>query len=337
MNLRRLLTLVLSIAISIAFLALALYSVDFGKLARAFASADYRLVALAGCFNVAGYMARTKRWQRLLTPSKPISLRRLFPVLVVGFALNNVLPGRPGEFARAYALGQREEISKTLGFATVVVERVMDGIALIGFLLLALAAFIPLRLDLPDTVKAIALASVAIFGIALAGLLFLLLREPLALRLFHVITRFMPRGLAERLDSMLGSFVVGLHSLKSPSDLLAVSFLSGAVWACESVAYFLILSAFGALPDNATRAVAAVFMMVLVNLGVMIPAAPGGLGPFEAAGVFALGRFGVDETMAATVALSAHSIQYLLITLLGLFFISREGASLARPHPDPTP
>jgi uncharacterized membrane protein YbhN (UPF0104 family) len=67
---------------------------------------------------------------------------------------------------------------------------------------------------------------------------------------------------------------------------------------------------------------------VLINLGIMIPAAPGGLGPYEAAGVFALGAFGVNETSAASVALSTHAMQYLLITALGVLFVWREGISL---------
>jgi uncharacterized membrane protein YbhN (UPF0104 family) len=70
--------------------------------------------------------------------------------------------------------------------------------------------------------------------------------------------------------------------------------------------------------------------MVLINLGIMIPAAPGGLGPYEAAGVFALGAFGVTETAAASVAIVSHAMQYLLVTGLGLLFIWREGISLAQ-------
>jgi uncharacterized protein (TIRG00374 family) len=129
---------------------------------------------------------------------------------------------------------------------------------------------------------------------------------------------------------MLGSFIIGLHSLKSARDVTAVAGLSLAVWAFEATWYFLMLSAFGALPRPLDRAVAAAFMMVMINLGVMIPAAPGGLGPFEAAGVYALSAFGVNETTAAGVALSAHAVQYLLITGLGLLFVWREGISLAQ-------
>jgi len=330
LNPRRVVTLLVSFAITAIFLALALNSVDFGKLALAIASADYRLIALAALFTFCGYTLRAKRWQRFLAPTKAIPLARLFPILVVGFALNNLLPGRPGEFARPYWLGTREALSKTLGFATVIVERVTDGIALIAFLLFALLAFAPLRLNLPPVAETIAALATVLFGVALAGLVFLLAREQLALAILQGVTRFLPRALAARIERMLGSFVVGLHSLKSTSDIAAIVFLSLAVWGAEGTAYFLMLTAFGVLPDVPTRLIAAPFMMVLINLGIMIPAAPGGLGPYEAAGVFALSAFSVPETAAAGVAIAGHAMQYLLVTGLGLLFIWREGISIAQ-------
>lgn len=329
MNLRRLLTLLLSFAVTAIFLALALYRVDFGKLGSALASADYRLVALAALCTFSSYVLRTARWQRFLAPTKSISLARLFPVLVIGFALNNLLPGRPGELARPYWLGRRESISKTLGLATIIVERVADGIALIAFLLIALAAFAPLKIDLPPVAETIAALATILFGVALAGLLFLLLREQLALSLFRFFARWLPQTIAARLERMLGSFIIGLHSLKSARDVAVIAGLSLAVWAVEATSYFLMLSAFHALPNTLDHTVAAVFMMVLINLGIMIPAAPGGVGPFEAAAIFALSSFGMNETLAASVALGSHAVQYIVITGLGLLFIWRAGMSLA--------
>ena len=332
LNTRRVLTLIFSFLITALFLGLALYRVDFEKLALTFASADYRLVIFAaGCW-LGGYILRTVRWQKFLAPTKHIPLFRLFPVLIVGFAFNNLLPGRPGEFVRAYLLGTREGLSKTMGLATVVAERVADGIAVIVFLLLALGAFIPLHLEAPLGVQTIAALSAILFGGALVGLVFLLVREDLALMLLRWFTRFLPRVLATRVEKMLNSFVVGLHSFKSAGNVAVIGLLSLVVWCLDSLAYFAMLSAFGALSSVSLRVVAALMMTGIINLGVMIPAAPGGLGPYEAAGVFALSAFGVNETMAASVALAAHAVQYLMITGLGLIFIWRMGISLAQPR-----
>lgn len=283
---------------------------------------------VAAMLALLDYFLRTARWQRFLNPTKKITLARLFPVLIIGFALNNLLPGRPGEFARPYWLKRRENISLMLGFGTIVVERVADGIMLILFLVVALLSFKPLGLEPPFLAEEITLLAVVIFGIALTGLIFLLVREQLALALLQRLTHFLPASLASRMEEMLGSFVVGLHSLRSPFDVANIVLLTMAIWCVEALSYFLILTAFHTLPQDLLRVFAGAMMMALVNLGIMIPAAPGGLGPYEAAGVFALGTFQVNETLAAGIALAAHSMQYLLVTGLGIFLAWREGISL---------
>ena len=330
LNIRRLLTLLVSLLITAIFLVLALYRVDFNQFAQAFVSADYRLILLAGLSWLTAYGFRTIRWQVFLAPTKKIPVARLFSPLIIGFALNNLLPGRPGEFARAFLIGSREGISKTLSLATVVVERVMDGLAVIFFLLLSISSILTLHLNLPSGVQTIAIASIALFGVALAGMVFLLVREDMALRLIKLVTRFLPARIAGQIEKMLSAFTLGLHSLKSAHDVLTIILCTFSVWALDSLAYFLILTAFGALPDVPMRAAASVTMTSIINLGIMIPAAPGGLGPYEAAGVFALAIFGVNESLAASVALAAHAIQYVLITGLGVFFIWRQGVSLAQ-------
>lgn len=285
---------------------------------------------LATAFALLDYVLRTARWQRFLAPTKSIALARLFPVLVIGFALNNLLPGRPGEFARPYWLGRRENVSRMFGFGTIVIERVADGIILIFFLAGALLIFKPFGLEPPVLAEEITIAAILIFGVALFGLIFLLVRQELALSILRRVTQFLPIQLRLQIERMLESFVIGLHSLRSPLDVAMILFLSFAIWCAEGISFFLILSAFHALPQDGLRGLASIVMMALVNLGIMIPAAPGGLGPYEAAGVFALGTFQVNETLAASIALSAHSVQYLLITGLGIFLSWREGISLMR-------
>ncbi|MCI0476151.1 MAG: flippase-like domain-containing protein [Anaerolineales bacterium] len=334
MNTRRFLTLLLSFLITAIFLALALYRVDFEKLAHTFISADYRLIAFAALCWLTGYVVRTARWQKFLAPTKKIPFARLFAPLIIGFAFNNLLPGRPGEFARAYLLGTREGLSKTMALATIVAERVADGIMVIVFLLIALGASIPLRLALPTGVQTLVALAVILFGGAFLGLILLLAREDVALTILRVLTRFLPGALAARIEKMLNAFVVGLHAFKSAGNIVAIGLLSLGVWSLDSLAYFTMLSAFGALPDVSWRAAAAPLMTGIINLGIMIPAAPGGLGPYEAAGVFALSAFGVNQTLAASVALAAHAVQYFMITGLGLFFTWRAGISLAQPQVD---
>ena len=78
------------------------------------------------------------RWQIILAPTKRVSFVSAFAVLMVGFTANNLLPARIGELVRAYTLGRKENLSKSLSLATIVVERVFDGITIMGFLVVAL-------------------------------------------------------------------------------------------------------------------------------------------------------------------------------------------------------
>lgn len=334
MNAKRLVGPLLGIIISAVFLVIALYRVDLYAIGEALGKADYRLVALAAVFTLSSYAFRTVRWMWLLRPQKRIPFGRLFPVLVVGFALNNFLPGRPGEFARAIALGQKEGLPKTAGLATIVVERVADGLTLI-FLL----ALISLGFDLPGWGRQVEGVSVLIFVVALATLLVLLWREDWAMRLFHRLIKSFPSYIGQRLAKMLASFILGLHSLRSPRDMLAIMSLSLAVWLCEAAHYFVMLAAFRLFDDAGSRTVAAGFAMVMVNLSISIPAAPGGVGPFEAAGLLALGAFKVARELALPLLLVAHGVQFALVSALGVLFIAREGIMSTRDveHSAPAP
>lgn len=325
MTKRRTLGTLAGFAISAIFLFLALFRVDFNQVAQAIAHADYRLILLSAVFTLLSYVLRTMRWRRLLLPHKAIPTPRLFPTLVIGFALNNVLPGRPGEFARAFMLGQREKLSKSLAIATVVLERVADGLTLIA-ILAALAFFI----ELPGWGQQVENLALLIFGAALLFMLLMLWREKWMTHLLHRVIHILPPKYAHRIANMFASFVMGLHSLRSPRDTLAIIFFSLAVWSCEAVSYFLVLSAFHLFTSPAESALAALFLMVIVNLSISIPAAPGGIGPFEAAGILALSAFGVSKDLALPAVLISHMVQYGLITGLGVIFMAREGIKLSQ-------
>lgn len=329
---RRLLTLTLSFLLTAIFLALALYRVEWEELAHTFVTADYRVVAFAALCWLSGYGLRTLRWQTFLAPTQTIPFARLFPILIIGFAFNNLLPGRPGELARAYLLGTRENLAKTTALATVVAERVADGIMVVVFLALAFGAFITLHLTVPAGTPTMMGFAMILFGGALGALLLLIVRADWAQTIWGVLTRCLPRALAARVTGMLDAFIIGLRALASLGNVATIGALSLGVWALDSLAYFAMLSAFGALPDVTLRVAAAPLLTGIINLGIMIPAAPGGLGPYEAAGVFALSTLNVDATLAASVALAAHAVQYVMITGLGIVFAWRMGVALVAPR-----
>ncbi len=246
-------------------------------------------------------------------------------MLIIGFAVNNLLPARLGEFARAYMLGQREDISKSLSFATVVVERLLDGLTLLVFLL-ALSFFFPL----PGWGQRMGFLAALFFLGALAFLFFLLYREAQALRLVRRISSLLSPSWADSLERLLTSFVAGVESLRQRHLLPGLALLSVSIWAFEATSYFFLTWAFPISLSPLSRVMAALFVTVVVNLGVLIPSSPGYVGTFHFFAMSALSVFGAGREVALSYAVVSHAMQYILITGLGLYFLWRENLSLAR-------
>ncbi|MDD3642101.1 MAG: lysylphosphatidylglycerol synthase transmembrane domain-containing protein, partial [Candidatus Krumholzibacteria bacterium] len=125
--------LILGIVISAVFLFFALRNVDPGEMRAAFAAADYRYVLPAVCLTLISLWFRSVRWRYLLNPVKQIGRRSLLSAASIGLMANSVLPVRLGEFVRAYVIGRKERISKSSAFATIVVERIIDGVTVLAF------------------------------------------------------------------------------------------------------------------------------------------------------------------------------------------------------------
>jgi len=182
-------TKLLGFLLTFIFLGLVLWQTNLSELGGALSSANYLYVIPAAFCTLISYILRTIRWRRILLPTRSIPARRLFPVLMIGFMANNVLPARLGEFVRAYSLGQKESISKSLSFATIMLERLLDGVTLVVIL-----ALISLSVPLQDWGAEIAYIACAVFLAAAIGVVALLVREDLARRLIFLVLRPWPRA-----------------------------------------------------------------------------------------------------------------------------------------------
>src|SRR5689334_15340549 len=124
----------LGLVIGLVFLYLAFRGQNFKEIGESLSQANYWWLIPGLISYFAGVGVRAVRWHYLLGPIQKVSARRLFPVVVIGYMANNVLPVRMGEVVRAYVLDRREGVRKTASLATIVVERIMDGITMLLFL-----------------------------------------------------------------------------------------------------------------------------------------------------------------------------------------------------------
>ena len=328
------------IAITVALLVLFLLTVDLGRMLDALSEADYLFLAPGIGMYMMSVLFRTIRWQVLLRHMRPIGVRRLYPVVVVGYMANNLLPMRLGELVRSYYLGEREGVSKTSALVTIFIERVLDALTLF-FFILAIAIFVPLaglaeafgeRIEVPWPLL-VSVFSVP-FVIASGGLLLAAFFPAKARAAATVVVRPLPERFESPLRSLIELLLNGLVPLRSPRTLALLFALSIPIWLFESSLFYLVGFSFGLdnIYDNlGEMAVAMVLVAAIANIGSSVPAAPGGIGLFELVTretLVLMPLASVARSTAAAYAVLVHASLLLPMILLGQVFLWAEHISL---------
>ena len=341
----------LALAVSVLFLLLLVYQVDLGEIRSALRDANYLLVVPAVALYFVAVYFRAVRWRFLLSPLRLIPVRRLYPVIVIGYMANNVLPARLGELVRSYYLARREQVNTSSALATVAVERVYDGVTLLAFaaltgpVLLALGWFSSSSDTSRTTWLVLAGLTVALFCGALLFLTSLVV-FPRFVEFVEWLTRIVPGRFRSRAQELLQTFVQGLRILGSPRQHLMLFLFSLPVWLFESATYFLIGYSFGI--DQLFGSVWVLILVIMLltatsNLATSLPTAIGGIGPFEVVATQTLLALGVGASLAAAYAGFVHLVAlWLPVTVAGLVLAWKQNLSIkqligSRRPPDSEP
>jgi len=321
---RRWLALALGVIVSLVFLIIGFQGLNVSDVLTNISHANFIWILPGIAVYFLAVWGRTWRWHFLLRPMKDIPLRRLFPVVVIGYMGNNVYPFRAGEVIRAYLLYRDEKVKVTASLATIVVERIFDGLVMLIFVFAALP-FAPISQDWLRTM--IILGTIAFFG-ALVVFLFLAMRPTLARRWYVAIfTRLLPVRLRDTAIRLADHFLEGLASLRSPRDLLMTLVASVFIWVTETTKYWFVLHAFNLGPNAQITFFVLMIMTAVVNLATTLPGAPGYIGTFDGPGIKVLEAFGAEHAAAAGYTLVLHAALWLPITLLGFVFLARRRLS----------
>lgn len=316
--------------LALALLALFFRGIDWSSLVRALASA--RVLPLLGLVlvTVLVYSARAWRWGDLLAPLGRVGFADLFSATMVGFASGLLVP-RAGELLRPWLVSRRHPIPTSAGFATIILERLVDLITVLALFALYLFVLPAPAAQREGPLMGLVKAGGAATGVAaLLALAFLLALHANAERVVGLAERLLsraPRWLAEPLGRVLHAFSGGLAVLRAPLPHLArIGAQSVLVWLLIALGFHLNHRAFGIdLPFHAT------FLLVaFLVVGVAIPT-PGMVGGFHAFYLITLHEvYGVPRATAAAAGISAHALSNLPVLVLGLALLGREGLSLAR-------
>ncbi|MBI5565422.1 MAG: flippase-like domain-containing protein [Chloroflexi bacterium] len=307
----------LGVVISVVLVALALRGLKLEEVWSGLRSANYVWLAPGVAVYFVGVAVRTWRWHYLLKPLKEVSVRHLFPVVVIGYMGNNVYPARAGELLRAYVLKRNEGVSVSASLATVIVERIFDGLVMLLFVFVAL----PTAPFLTDTLRTTVIIGSLVFFGALIVFLFLAARPALAARLYNpLIDRLLPARFREKVRGFIDRFITGLAALRDLRHIVMVFFTSILIWLLETVKYWFVMHAFNFEVSFFTL----MLMNGVVNLATTLPAAPGYIGTFDTPGIEVLAAFGVNRALATAYTLVLHAALWLPITLLGFYYMARE-------------
>ena len=317
----------LGLIISAIFLWLAFRKVDFTLVWQQLRTANLAYVALGIVAYFLALFIRTWRWKVLLLPMKRISLLRLFPVLSAGYMANNIYPARAGDLLRTVLLRKKEEAPISASLATIIVEHLFDGIAILALVLLnlrQLTNFAP-NSQWVGIIETSASWVGLIFGlILLVFVSMVLLPEKMHRFTTWVINHLVPAKLREPVGGIIEKFTVGLRVLRSPLQSLLVMLQSVMIWVVEAGLYWGVMKAMGL-----QLSFQSLLMVVgIVNLVLLVPAAPGGLGTFDAATKSMMELFGVSPENALSYALLLRVALWLPVTLVGAFFFVKEGFGL---------
>jgi uncharacterized protein (TIRG00374 family) len=312
--------MVVGIAVSAVLLWFALDGVDFSAMQASLTHANFYYVLPVVLLFASHFLLKAMRWAVLLTPISPAPWQHLFTPMMLGYFANNLLPARLGEVIRIVFGARRLGVGKGQILATLLLERIFDFIAVLGFGALAITFS---DAD-SDWLRQSAWVVTAIVGTVLVVALFIVWRTRQFLRLANYPIGLLPAKRRAYVQEKLQELALALSSLRSARLVARLLVNSMLQWALVSGAIYCSLVAVGI--DVSIQAAFAVLAATVI--AVSLPSAPGFFGSVQFAFAIALQPFGVDQSQAFAASIYYHLINFLGLIVVGVFLLNRIGLSL---------
>lgn len=307
----------LGIALSTICLFLAFRKVSLSELVVSLSSASLLIVVVATGVYISSLLVRALRWQVLLAPVRRLPLLDLFSFIMIGYLVNALLPFRLGDVARTVFAGEKWKVSKSSILATVAVERILDILSLtVIFLLLGIV------MDVPVEVKKVAwtMTGIAASGAVVLWIMSLPGGSCWARRVTNKISPLIPNNIQQRVVDIANAFVTGLQVLHTKNRLFRAAVYSLVVWGLLTFSVGFFLQSF----DLSLPWYSPMLTVVALNLGALLPSSPGAIGVAHLLIILSLSPWGVERSLALSVAIVIHGVALAINILLGLAALWRE-------------
>lgn len=317
---------VVGIALSAVLLWWTLRDVSLTTVWGELRKSNIPLFLLATFLGTIIFPIRAVRWRTILQPIADVPLGPLWRATAIGMMVNNVVPARAGEIARAFALTREAPVPFSSAIASLAVDRIFDALTV---LLLASVAMMDPNFPSNGTIAGQPLSSWAagtglIVVVAMAGLYSLVFFPKFLVRLFEIFARRMAPAIEEKGRTALISFSDGLSVLRHPGHFLAVLAWAIMHWLVNALAFWMGMKAVGiAVPYSAV-----LIIQALIAMGVAVPSAPGFFGVFEKLAVLSLGLFAVGAKAATSWAIGYHVLSFIPITVIGAYYFAALGLNI---------
>jgi glycosyltransferase 2 family protein len=316
---------IIGLLISLVFLFLAFRKVDFSQMWMSLRTANYLYLVPTLATIFLSHFLRAFRWRYLLDPIRRVDTKSLLSSLLIGYAANVVTPAHLGEILRAYILSKKRALSMSALLATVVMERIIDVFSLLALMALALAIY-----PFPDWVVKSGTILFAVTGTLFSILVILKKSNSFAMFSMALTQRVLPRGLAQKMDTLLERFLSGIVPLRHWHDYITVTFLSIVIWGCYGLVFYFCLHAFGFIHSFQLAWYVSLILLVITCVAVIVPSSPGYIGPYHYLCQITLAMFSVPAGPALSYATVVHAITFLPVLLVGLVLANYEGMSVYR-------
>ena len=315
---KQILRLLVGIVIGAVFAFLAFRHVDWSQTGRAIASANMGWIAIGILSLAIDYCLRIVRWRMMLRAvSADVSFGEAAVPYLASIGLNNVLPFRLGDVARAVGYCRYLRASTGQIVSTMIVERMLDLLSLLAIFFVMLQA-VPAGSVSPAFVK-----TCTVFGsIAIFGLLALLLAPGMFERW---AVRVAENGKNEKLRKVaawFAEFFKSLMLMRSAPLAASLVLLSFGAWIFEGGVFASVAMALG----HTSLGTAPWFALSTGTLGTLVPSTPGYVGTFDFFCILGFTAFGVTKQAASLMALVIHTVLWVPLTLAGMVVFGLSGA-----------
>ncbi len=316
--LRRWLYLFVGLVIGGVFLFVTARNVDLKEAVAAIYAVNPMWLLPLTLFFIFNTVLRSVRWRLMFPDDSRPSFRHTLDAYLIGKVANNVMPGKLGELLRASVIGKfLPAIGVSGSLATIVLEKVIDALAILLLLGLAL-----LLAPLPPWIVSAGLMMIITFPLLL---IVLLLVQRVDGRIFHPSPADASANILTKLKKFLRTtimkFSAGLYILRNTRRFAIFAFFTLLIWGWEVISMFLCLQAFSInVPFSA-----AIVIIVLLVFGSMLPSAPGLVGTYQLFIVSALQLYAISDTRAFALAVFLNLYYIVMNTVLGLAAVFFEG------------